>query len=404
MRSIKRQIIRLNFWQKILALSIFFLISIISSATLCGKTDIPMKSSIASTRIDRNSSQVQIRAADGITTINGKPFFPFGLIHVSWETTAQMRIKHLREIAAAGFNTIHASFKRFERLDEYEKFLDEAARLGIRVVTEFGNAPTVDPLVVIDAFKDKPAVLGWSIQDDANVNGKPGCEMILPLHQKVKAINPNTVTYIDAPPDGQYEKLNNCSDILAAQAYPIPFDPVSAAYDIVHSASNAGAKFSRAVYAQLQAFSWPNKRPPTFDEVRNMTYSALLAGAKGIIYYTYHDESWELSEHENLWKGLQSLAQEINQLSSILLEGNLTKINTDLENILAGIWTNQDKAVAIAINLYDNSITDFELELPTDFRQAIPMFEDIPSTAIIKKKKLFSKLGPLEVGIYNLKI
>jgi hypothetical protein len=95
------------------------------------------------------------------------------------------------------------------------------------------------------------------------------------------------------------------------QSYPIGNgdDEISLTYDRISLARDAVSPDKKAVYANVQAFAWQNKkkgeshpiRVPTFDEVRNMTYQALLAGAKGIIYYTYHDEDWHLSSYPALW-------------------------------------------------------------------------------------------------------
>ena len=59
--------------------------------------------------IKNQSLTKSVNIVNGITIVNGKSFFPLGLYHVSWKSTAQDLIKDMHDIAAARFNTIHAS-------------------------------------------------------------------------------------------------------------------------------------------------------------------------------------------------------------------------------------------------------------------------------------------------------
>ena len=389
MANRKKKITKKSFVKEILMLAIFFtsLVSFSSFHTV----DIDVRA--------QGAAMVEIRA-DGTTMVDSKPFFPFGFYHVSLGAAAGKQMNTLRDIAAAGFNTISASVDN--SLDDYEKLLDEAERLGVHVLSANNSTVTIE---TVNAFKNKPALLGWMIQDDANVNGNPGCDEILQLHQAVKTVDPNHVTYISSSPEGQYEKLNYCSDIIAAQAYPVPSGPLDGAYYIVHDACNAAAKFNRAVYANVQSFAWPGKRGPTFDEVRNMTYQALIAGAKGIIYYTYHDDVWYLAEHPDLWKGLQSLVPEIKKLSPIVLNGDLTKIHTEGEDIFAGIWTAKNEAVVVVINTSYNSTTEVSITVPSrSVGEARPIFTGRPSGMVVKDGKLSGSIKPLDVHVYRFSL
>ena len=354
--------------------------------------------------------KVEIRA-DGTTMLNNKPFFPFGFYHVSWRTNAQERIDALRDIAAAGFNTIHASATN---LNDYGAFLDEAARLGVYVLTEQNKVGLVN---LVKAFKNKPAVLGWSIADDVD-SGRVTPNDVFESHHQAKTTDPNHVTYVS----GNSKKIQhfvNCSDIIAMQAYPIIFGnrrELSMAHrKILFTKEYMAGNKNKAIYANLQTFDWAVEEPenpkykrgtrsPTFEEVRNMTYQAIWAGAKGIIYYTYHDSVWNLpSAKPELWGKIKSLVPEIKAISSLVLNGDFQKVDVGENNILAGIWHSGKEALAVVINTSFDRNSEVAMELPVNILQVNPMFQDYPGSMSFKSGKLSGLIKPVEVQVYRLK-
>lgn len=345
-----------------------------------------------------------VKIVKGITTVNGKPFFPFGFYHVSWKSTPQDLLKDMQDIAKAGFNTIHASATE---VNSYKQFLDEAARLGIYVLSEEG----IGLLNMINSFKQKPAVLGWSIADDVD-NGKLAPQEVLKLHQQAKLADPYHLTYISGY-SNKIKKFGNCADVVAMQSYPIGNgnDEISSTYDRVSLAHNAVIPHEKALYANVQAFAWQNKkqegthpiRVPTLDEVRNMTYQALLAGAKGIIYYTYHDGYWHLPSYPALWSGIKTLVPEIKAISSLVLNGVLNTINIETKNVIAGIWTQKNQGLIVIINLsYDRQ--EVSIVIPRNFTQVKPKFKNYPTTLVSNANRLSGFLKPLVVEVYQVSI
>lgn len=392
----------------IFVLKIFLSLSFLSLIllTLVSHSQPNINSCDRTIRIARsNNSQKSEVRTDGTLLKDGKPFFPFGFYHVSWASTVGDRTKHLREIAAGGFNTIHASFKRYEKFDEYEDFLNEAERLGIYVLTEFELTPTVDPIKVVQKFKDKLAILGWSIADDVD-SYKDGFtpNQIADLHCKFKKADSSHITYISGSKDNRIAKFINSAEAIGVQAYPVgekyPLNWVKHIISIVRNA----APPNRLIIGNIQAFQWGIEGAvmPTFAEVRNMTYQALLAGAKGVIYYTYFDDGWSLWEHPHLWNGLKSLVPEINAIAPILLEGNLKRIDLG-ENISAGIWVSKNWGLAAIVNTSFDLSKKVTIELPNGFSKAQSKFSVRSSSMFVKNGNLHDSIKPLEVKIYELK-
>jgi hypothetical protein len=353
-----------------------------------------------------SSSQSQIKGVTivkGITTVNGKPLFPLGFYHVSWQSTAAERIKAMQEIAKAGFNTIHVS-STTDKNDEssYGDFLDQSAQQGIYVITE----QQINLQKVVKEFKNKPAILGWNIADDVD-DGKHTPHDVGQLHQEIKSLDPNHVTYISGYSD-KIHKFGNCSDIIAMQSYPIGNnDEISSTYRRVSLTRETVAPFNGTVYANIQAFAWSDshkslKPPviPTFNEVKNMTYQALVAGVKGIIYYTYYDNSWYLPDYPQLWEGLKSLVPEIKTITPFLLQGSWRKIDINYPNIFGAIWVLNGQALAIVVNASDQAIDHLTIPLPISVKNLHSSVPEI-SEMNFGQGKLYGKIQPLAVHIYS---
>lgn len=401
MVNTKRQIIKKTLHQAVFYLAIF-LLSFLSLASCHHVAD-------TYTRAEGDTM------ANATTVVAGKPFFPFGFYHVSWDSTAEQRMNALRGIAAAGFNIIHASIKSSDDLNEYGKFLDEAERLGVYVISEFG----VDRVTAVNKFKDKPAVLGWNIGDDASSH--ESANELLQIHHQIKAADPDHLTYTSVAFNldsfrvkKSYADYAHVADLIGGQSYPIGLRvPLNNVYDVFNIACAEADKHNHPVIANLQTFRWATtswrrvnfvrRRWPTADEVYNMTYQALLAGVKGIIFYTYYDSQNLITENPDVWNQVKNMVLEIKELSPILLNGKLIKINTGVPDLLAGMWSYQKHLYVMAINTSYDSRKTVSIQLPAPSSgEAKSMFPGRPSGMVIKDGKLSGSISPLNVHIYSL--
>jgi hypothetical protein len=322
-----------------------------------------------------------------------------------------MRLNHLRDLAAAGFNTVYASAPWSKDYGEYDRFVDEAEKLGISVIGE----NFVSMLDFVNAFKHKPSIFSWSIADDVGDRDRaPAPEALANYYRQVKAADPDRATYISITSMRKPDRIGliaNSSDIVAQQAYPIRWgnqQELASTFDDLVAIGDRVTKNGSTFYANLQAFSWSavnpkderDTRSPTADEARNMTYQALLAGVKGIIYYTYHDEVWHLPDSPELWMGIKSLVPELKAMSQFLVTGQLKRFQSEDSNLLAGMWTLPDRAAIVLVNTsYDRSV---EVAMPISHRlkQLLPMFDDRPATITLQEGHLTGSLAPLQVQVY----
>ncbi|MGD9518077.1 MAG: hypothetical protein AB7W28_01050 [Armatimonadota bacterium] len=324
---------------------------------------------------------------DGATLVEGKPFFPFGFYHVSWTFTAEQRLKTVQDLAAAGFNVIHCGIKHGE-METYGEFLDECARLGVYVITEFGE-PMFD---VVQRYRDKPAVLGWNPGDEPDGQGVDPREMYA-RYDRLKQLDPEHLVYTVLCVAPKYGLYARGTEVVAPDPYPIPNSPVTVVYDLLKAAHTEAVRYDTVLWGVLQCFgnygSW--KRPPTAQELRAMTYLALLAGVKGIIYYTYQDGSWLVTDNPEQWETAKALVPEITRLAPALLDGAFELLAEKDSGLYAGCWTHQGRRYVVIVNGGTETV-DFELTI----RGAVAekLFGDA-ATPLLANGKLKGSIGGL---------
>lgn len=335
----------------------------------------------------------------------GKAFFPLGFYHVSHRLTTQQRMLALQDTGAAGFNIIHTGSKDIE---EYSKFLDEANRLGVQVITEF-NDP--DYAQIVRRFKDKPAVLGWSIGDDAGDHKTKA--QLLDFRQKVKEIDPKHYTSISISGwSRKWAEFADAADLIGGQSYPIGYTLSNkiqglpnTLVEVNHSfqlAVAASSKHNRPFIANIQAFKWDNQRSPTASEVYNMTYQSLLAGVKGVLFFAYDDGGKnQIRDNPLVWNRLKTLVPEIKQLSPILTDGALTKLDTNNPELVASQWKYKNRFYLIVVNTSQTKAISASIKTSINSKLIKKMFRGHPSGMKIKERYLTGSINPEDVHIYQ---
>ncbi len=355
----------------------------------------PTRRSLAGTRI----------RSDGATLFKGRPIFPFGLYHVSWYSTTDQLLTDMRAIAAGGFNTIHASAAYPE---SYGVVLDTAQSLGLNVITEAGTPD------LATQYASRPAVLGWNIADDVD-SGKNSPDAVAAQNAAVQAADPKHVSYISGYSQTLPNYVNSAS-VIGMQSYPLNLgteSEISSTYPQISILTNAVNGCNRSAYANLQAFSWGVAQPqisglraPTPIEARNMTYQAIAAGAKGILYYAYTDGTWNLPQKApELWQGLQAMVPEMNTISPYLLNGKLTRLSTGQEKVFSGYWQVNQQAILVVVNASYQESSRVSLTLPTPVISQHFLFSDRPvSQSQPAANQLQLTLKPLSVLVYQMQL
>ena len=293
---------------------------------------------------------------DNVLLENGKPFFPLGFYQVGWNTPVEDRLRMVQDVAAWGYNTIHVPIQGRECMGSgYGAFLDECARLGMRVITEFGG----DAALVIEKYKSKPAVLGWNLCDEPAANGVSP-EQMFARYDRFKQLDHDHVTYTVICKPSQYGNYASGTDVLAPDPYPVPRHPIDNVYRSFKEAKAESLRADTALWAVVQAFGgqkypqsgdWP--RCPDARELRAMSYLALMAGVKGIIYYTYSDGGFDIRKESDLLEAAKTFPGELQGLIPFLLKGKGELLAENVNGVYAMAWTLGAERRLVVVNARD---------------------------------------------------
>lgn len=335
--------------------------------------------------------------SDGTLMVNGKPEFPFGWYHVSWATTLQDRLDFIKSIGEAGFNVAHLSCTKAE---DWKAVLDESDKVGVKVITEYGG----DYPALIEKYKNHPAVMAWNPGDEPDGQGISPDEMLRRANN-FRDIDSNHPAYMVLCVPPTYARYAGSADIIAPDIYPIPGGKVGDVYQFLVSARTEASKHNRPIWAVVQCFGYASAntwRVPTVDECRNMSYQALLAGAKGIIYYTYFDGGFDVRKFPVLWDGMKDMVPEINIIKPFLVSGMPVSIKTSSNDILAGVWKAQKDHLLIVTNTNSKDMVKIDITLATGAQKTWKaVFARDSAGLSVSGNKLTGKLRPLGVAVFG---
>lgn len=273
---------------------------------------------------------------DGVILRDGVPFFPIGMYHVShYPIDFNRKLSDLGRMADAGFNCIATPLTP----STIRAYLDECARVGCYAIVEGNDTGGDAGLAKMAAsVAGHPGLLGYQLYDDlgARVAGPTSAyrhppEMVANLHAMIKAADPGALTYGSCAPARASLDYAGKLDVLAAQSYPIPNDSQSQTSTAVDTVSRSSALHKRVALANCQAFPGSKDvRPPTEAEVRMLTYRAIVAQAKGIVWYAMYSQqhvqsgtpAWVLTDSP-LWPTMKALAREMQGIATQALAGTL---------------------------------------------------------------------------------
>ncbi len=159
---------------------------------------------------------------------------------------------------------------------------------------------------------------------------------------------------------------------------------------------------------------WPiAHRVPTYDEVRGLTYLAVIHGAKGIIYrdfsslrpfFDQSDALWDIRKIPELWSDIPVLNRELRALAPYFLGYRVERTGISLEQddfIDYGSWREDESVLLVAVNVYEGDIDAvFSLERGSYGDEIEVLFEE---RTIEKEETGFTDhFGPFETHVYRL--
>jgi hypothetical protein len=378
---------------------------------------------------------------DGTIMLNGSPFFLFGF-YTNARASLNQQLQAVQAFSAAGLNTLF-----FDPLgasaDAYNSLFDEAAKKNVMLISRFWGAlggaqdadgkwfPTAD-VPFVQRFKNKPALLAWALADDVQQYNN-NRSVIAEYKSNVKAADPNHVTYVTGG-TGETKAVSylDSTDLMAIQSYPIPnccawTPPVPAGaphlsktyWDIANTVAKTDPA-GKPVIANLQAFTWDypghpesitERRWPTPQEFDNMTYQALVAGARGILYYTYEDFNAKIGPPEKmisetqpaLWGRVPVLAEEVKRLTPALLNGKRAPFMSEDKSVYGATWNFDDKTFLVVVNTAGTQ-KEVNVALEAAVGTALQPFSENRATSLtLSAGRLTGLIEARDVQLYEVK-
>ena len=134
-----------------------------------------------------------------------------------------------------------------------------------------------------------------------------------------------------------------------------------------------------------------------------MIYTALIAGVKGLLFYTFKDyvnnSTINLSQTA-MWNESKNAALNIKTtLGQILLNGQLTKdVPTNSSQLKVSYWVYNGTTYLIAINSSQSAV-NASISFDATGKIINPLFSNIPGTLVLNSstKKLEANMASMEV-------
>ncbi len=271
---------------------------------------------------------------DGMTLIDGQPFFPIGLYAV-WKKpfNDDSFDKAFADLKATGFNLAHTY--NSTRGGDFREFYAAAERHGIRlyVASNAGANCTDVETVLWDVAREEgqPALLAWYLADDTASHVSH--EDLRAVTEAVRDIDPAHITVqadgVGSPPESRYAKYVDSTDGFLPELYPIHDDSDRGVPRIIADMKTVDADLAAAgtrqktiwaIVQYFQGWGWP--RYPTKEELWAMSYLSIIHGAHGITWYTYGGwgDNHGVTDSPEQWENICRLAGELSQLQEVLVE------------------------------------------------------------------------------------
>ena len=310
-------------------------------------------------KLPKHKGEVRFDAKNRML-VDGKPFYPYGWFSYTDLAAAQK----------AGYNTEVYYNGAYLHGQNLQRHFDVYFKHGIRSVIYcypsnklYAKESMRKPLSQEEAelirsrireLRDHPGLLGWYIGDEL--------ESAPALHARVKDIyeicreeDPYHPAVILNNSVTGYLKYADCSDVLLPDIYPNFVEgggsgkPLGHLRSVLEIARNSS---TRVLWITPQGFNYGDfgrtgQRAPDFAELRNMQYQALLAGAKGFVWYVYAGSE----AYPDIIGGVAYLRKELEALADLRDgAGDYKQLESPSPDLLLAAYAAKGRDYIIAIN------------------------------------------------------
>jgi hypothetical protein len=368
-------------------------------------------------KLPLHPNEVKIDHYSGGLIVDDLPFFPFGFY-----CRAPVYPTLPEEEYVKGFNMI-SPYQKIDRktLKERKAYMDRCAEIGMKVhynvlsvcggggVSEGRKSykSQQEKLKLlrkeIESFRDHAALLAWYISDEPDGQGVQA-DSLRAAYNLIKELDPyHPVSIVFVTPSSA-KAYKNVMDIVMADPYPIPNGTVTEAEQ---AAKTLVKDFypEKPVWIVPQAFGgnewW--KREPTPQEVRAMTYLAILNNASGIQYFIRTGLN-VFPKSTIMWSECSTVALETAELAPFLLSfEDQPEVFSSSGDIRTKAWEKDGSILIIAVNT-KNQPGQFTIRIPDSVYsgKADVLFEN--RKIAVKEGRIEDMIDGLGTRLYKLSI
>jgi hypothetical protein len=251
---------------------------------------------------------------------NGKPFFPIGMYH------PYQRENDYKLLSENGFNAVQSVGPG--DLERFKADLDLAQKYGLACDVPLYAGGEVKgnlekSLEGVRRFKDHPSILNWKIIDEPDISSNATVADEVPeVYHALKAADPVHPIELTLAHDATLEYWSNFCDLVQIDRYPVPSRPLTDVYDFSRNAVAAKKPWQNLTFVVQSGWVADLSNQPTVAQARSMVYLSLIAGAKGIFWYSMREPSWDLTTTP-FWPKMKAINAEIQTLSEPIMLGEV---------------------------------------------------------------------------------
>ncbi len=243
-----------------------------------------------------------------------------------------------KELAEAGFTH---SFTHFRDADTVAKALDIAQAAGIKLLPRT-NELRSDPEGIIRRFKDHPALAGYNLRDEPDIEDFP---RLAEQVRRVRAVDDEHIYYINLFPSRATPKQLGIETyreyvdlfvetvpikLLSFDHYPITTEGLRPQWsENLEIISEKSRETGYPFWAFALSLAHRDYPVPSLAHLRLQVYSNLAYGAQGIQYYRY----WTIKSSRHKF---HDGPIDINGEKSVVYD-RVKKMNAEIRN-LAGVF------------------------------------------------------------------
>lgn len=209
----------------------------------------------------------------------------------------------------------------------------------------------------VQDYKDHPALLAWYLSDETLTDNR-----LRAHYQAVLESDPNHPAYVVDFRKPDPFTIHHTTDIFGFDLYPVygkTTDDLSAVGSMQKEITADLLK--KGQWAVVQAHNlgnyepeWGAVRPPTKQEMQNMSWQYITEGAKGILFYSLFDLKQDASgkTYGELLDNVKAVAQELKNMSPVILsEAQAPQVSYPAQNWLHVMTKNYNgNTYVIAVN------------------------------------------------------